>query len=226
MPMVSATCTQCGAALQVSSAKDTAVCNYCGTLFAWNQAIVNNGKEYFDVHAGILTKYNGSVENVVIPKGVFEIAARAFAGLTHLKRVTIPDSVLTIGEGAFWDCHNLAEVLIPSGVCAIRRNAFRETALESVVIPGSVLEIEPCAFSDCIQLRSVTLEEGVKQIGIYAFARCPSLSQIRVPKSLKAIHSNVFNWSHENVSLLCLHCGEKLTLPTPQCKNCSKPKDD
>ena len=55
-----------------------------------------------------------SLKAVIIPRGVTEIGAIAFAGCTELRAVTIPSSVTSIGvgaydenRGAFSDCPSL-----------------------------------------------------------------------------------------------------------------------
>ena len=113
MPMVPAICTQCGAALQVDSAKDAAICSHCGTPFIVEKAINNfnttvhagtviiSGKEDFEIRAGVLMKYNGSVTSVAIPDGIRAIGPGAFAGFKYLERVRIPDSVVEIAPNAF-----------------------------------------------------------------------------------------------------------------------------
>lgn len=52
---------------------------------------------------GVLVKYYGVGGVVVIPDGVVEIAAGAFAGI-QVVSIKIPDSVRRIGAGAFQDC--------------------------------------------------------------------------------------------------------------------------
>lgn len=89
MPWVAAKCTNCGANLEVDSAKDAAICPYCNTAFIIEKAIncynvVNNitagavniygnNLDDFVIRAGILIKYNGASQDVIIPNSVVEI---------------------------------------------------------------------------------------------------------------------------------------------------------
>ena len=61
----------------------------------------------FIIENGVLIKYKGSEEAVVIPDGVTEIGDRAFACCMNLQYVTLPESVTYIGEDAFSECENL-----------------------------------------------------------------------------------------------------------------------
>jgi hypothetical protein len=68
----------------------------------------------FVIENGILKKYTGIDENVVIPDGVTEIGNRAFYWNTKLKTVIIPDGVTSIGDSAFTGCEKLT-IHAPAG---------------------------------------------------------------------------------------------------------------
>lgn len=55
-------------------------------------------------------------ETLIVPEGVTEIKAGAFAGHPWLRKVIIPGTVKVIGREAFWACRYLAEVDIGEGV--------------------------------------------------------------------------------------------------------------
>ena len=60
--------------------------------------------EDFEIVNGVLKKFNGSDENVVIPSSVKHIGEMAFMGSTGLKSVALPEGLLSIGYWAFTDC--------------------------------------------------------------------------------------------------------------------------
>lgn len=66
----------------------------------------------FTVKNGILTKYNGSGGNVVIPQGITSIGYIAFSCCSRLTNITIPSSVTNIGQSAFYGCNGLTSVTI------------------------------------------------------------------------------------------------------------------
>ena len=84
MPIIPLTCPNCGGNLKVDSAKDAAICEYCGKPFIVKDAIINNyiknetiintdsftaeninvySEKEFEIKAGELLKYNGESDN-------------------------------------------------------------------------------------------------------------------------------------------------------------------
>ena len=52
---------------------------------------LTNMEKKFVIEDGVLTNYNGSASNVVIPDGVTSIERFAFSECKHIKKVTIPN---------------------------------------------------------------------------------------------------------------------------------------
>ena len=77
----------------------------------------------FDIKDGVLLKYSGNEEHVVIPAGVTEIGNDAFWA-SNIKSVFIPEGVTTIRNGSFWNCYNLMKIYLPSTLITIEDNAF------------------------------------------------------------------------------------------------------
>lgn len=85
----------------------------------------------------IITKYNGTDPNVVIPSSiddyeVREIADNAFSG-TNIKSVIISNGVEKIGWFAFDNCPKLHSVTIPQSVISIGYDAFGSTGSQVTV---------------------------------------------------------------------------------------------
>lgn len=78
----------------------------------------------FKIQKGVLTKYVGKSEKVVIPSSVTSIGANAFQKCNTVKTVVIPSSVKKIGEQAFLDCTKLSSITIPKSVTSIGDQAF------------------------------------------------------------------------------------------------------
>ena len=78
------------------------------------------------------------VTDLLIPDGVTQISARAFAGCSGLTSVTIPDSVTSIENDAFSCCSGIESISIPDSVTRIGAGAFYENnALSYVFFNGS-----------------------------------------------------------------------------------------
>ena len=102
----------------------------------------------FEIENGVLKKYHGDANAVVIPDGVTSIGDFAFQNCESLTAVKIADSVTSIGNFAFWGCGALASVYIPDGLTSIGDGAFQTCdALAAIDIPESVMHLGRCAFN-------------------------------------------------------------------------------
>ena len=120
-------------------------------------------EQEFEIENGVLKKYSGKSDEVVIPAGVTSIGGWAFYGWSGLKSVTIPAGVTSIGESAFWGCSGLTSVTIPDSVTEIGAAAFWGcSGLTSVTIPDSVTEIGAAAFWGCSGLTSI-IYQGTRE---------------------------------------------------------------
>lgn len=73
----------------------------------------------FNIEDGVLTRYSGTAEEVVVPDGVTTIGKNAFNSNTTIKKVTLPDSVQVIDDYAFIECRNLISINFPEGLLRI-----------------------------------------------------------------------------------------------------------
>lgn len=128
MPFVSAKCTCCGAEITVDDTKEALICEHCNSAFIVEKAIelYNAGQKTveFEIYDGVLKKYNGSSEDVIIPDNVRRIGGGAFAKHNELKSVIIPDSVTEIGDYAFAYCESLSKITCPGYEDQINRVIF------------------------------------------------------------------------------------------------------
>ena len=142
-------------------------------------------------------------ENTVIPDSVEEIGEGAFQDCLGLTRIDIPDSVTEIGYQAFSGCANLTRITVGKGnpVYDSRNdcNAIIETdtnmliaGCENTVIPDSVTEIGINAFCKCVSMTDITIPDSVTQISEYSFSGCTGLTRIIIPDSVTAICSFAF----------------------------------
>lgn len=72
-------------------------------------------------------------KNTIIPDGIVEIYAQAFAGCTGLTSIWIPEGVTVIAPAAFIQCSNLKSISLPSTLATIFTHVFAGcVSLESI----------------------------------------------------------------------------------------------
>ncbi len=79
----------------------------------------------FKIRNGVLVKYLGKDETLILPEEICAIDGHTFVDNETVKKVILPKTLTTIGAGAFLDCYNLEEIFIPKSVTKIERLAFR-----------------------------------------------------------------------------------------------------
>jgi len=72
------------------------------------------------------------------------------------------------------------------------RKALGELIIPAAIEGKSVTSIGIDAFEKCITLTNITIPDSVTSIGRYAFARCSSLTSITIPDSVTSIGRDAF----------------------------------
>lgn len=131
----------------------------------------------------------------IIPYGVTEIKAYAFAGCSLLENIVIPTSVTRIGDSAFYNCSGLKCVIIPASVREIGELAFSGcNHLVHVCIWGQISKIQNKTFLGCTNLRGVLLPKSLVEIGVEAFSKCYNLVAVNIPDSVTKIGEWAFSF--------------------------------
>lgn len=153
-----------------------------------------------------VTKFDGSVKDVVIPEGVETIQSNVFRAKS-ITSVQFPQSLKTIESNAFYDCVGLTAIQLPPLLETIGSNAFGYCSnVPSVEIPASVKTIDSSAFYRCLSLSAITLHEGLEKIGSNAFQNT-AITSIQLPSTLKVLEGGVFN----NTGVTTVHLPENMT---------------
>lgn len=163
-----------------------------------NQALANVSEtkeeqveQDFVIENGVLVKYNGTAEHVVIPNTVTTIGRAAFDSCRNLKTVVIPDSVIEVKTLAFHLCDSMISIQIPDSVKKIGDGAFELCrSLEEVKLPNQLKIVEKNLFYGCRNLKKVEVPDSVVLIEKYSFFGCDSLEILDIPKSVKRIDGN------------------------------------
>lgn len=136
----------------------------------------------FVIEDGVLTKYTGSSEHVIVPYGIRRIGYDAFSNIDFIKSIVLPNSVNTIESYAFYNCTGLTNITLPESIDQILACAFANcTNLRNITIPSKVTVISDSTFAGCVNLKAVSLPDSINEIGRSAFNLCTSLESINIP---------------------------------------------
>lgn len=104
----------------------------------------------FIINNGVLEKYVGSEEKVIIPDSVIKIGERAFEN-SSVKEVSFSGNNLrSIENYAFYGCKNLLNLQIPDGTIQIGDHALSDCEqLRYIIIPESVIDAGEDVLTGC-----------------------------------------------------------------------------
>ena len=173
-------------------------CNQDGVLF-------NKGTtELICCPAGLTGVY-------AIPASVESIGGNAFTGCAGLTSVIIPEGITGIGESAFSGCDNLENVYyggtsdqwnalcadgIADGNESLTSATIHFIGVPDLILPSALTEIGDEAFMGGA-FTFVKLSENSTTIGENAFADCPNLMYIFVPRMNADIDEDAFGTQTE-----------------------------
>ena len=159
----------------------------------WRDQMETENQDFL-IENGILKRYRGNENIVIIPGDVKIISSWAFRKCIHIIDVSIPDSVTEICDGAFQESQRLERVTISGSVSKIGGSAFKWCRnLKSVTLHPGVKMIGSSAFEHCSNLTRITLPDGLEEIGALAFSDCRRLRYINFPDSLTKIGEFAFS---------------------------------
>ncbi len=122
-----------------------------------------------------------------IGDGVTKVPNQMFPGtnITNLEQLSFPETLTEIGYANFGGS-KLTEISFPRSLSKIGDYCFTNCLnIETLDIPGAIVEIGSGSFSGLSNLREVTFHDGLESIADLAFNRCPLLTQLILPSTLK-----------------------------------------
>lgn len=148
----------------------------------------------FIVQKGVLRKYIGHNEIVVIPEGIKEIADSTFAGRSDLRSVVVPEGVKKIGRRCFENCVNLERAALPKSLEGLGGYAFVDChKLKEVYLSDKLKVLGDSAFSECFVMKDVKLPKKIEIIDAFTFKNCDAFTHIVI---LDGVTSIGFNAKH------------------------------
>lgn len=167
-----------------------------------SQGLEHNQLVDFIVENGVLVRYVGDDDTVVIPDNVEEIGSFVFNEKSTIKSITIPSSVRKIGKYAMANCTSLKSIIIPESVIEIEECAFQFSGIEEVSIPASLEEISKSVFSYC-NLKQIVIPGTVKRIGQGAFSGSWTLERVIIEAGVEEIGAEAF-YCNNNLKEVCI----------------------
>ena len=152
----------------------------------------------FEIKDGVLIKYCGHSQDVVVPEGITAIGEGAFKDNKSINLVELPSSLCKIDKFAFLGCVNLSSINLPDSLTEICSFAFSSCymlTLPKKELPQSLISIGEEAFSNCKRLVELVFPSKLASIGARAFFRCESLKKIKLSKSIKFIGFVAFDYT-------------------------------
>lgn len=121
---------------------------------------------------------NSSVEKVVLPEGLLEIAARAFRNCKRLGSIIIPESTVYIKDEAFYNCTSLTRVTLPKEFGGIGRDAFKGTGIETAIFPIGIKRTFGPVYVECDRLTTAIIMEPEMMLNTGEFGKCDKLDTV------------------------------------------------
>jgi hypothetical protein len=174
------------------------------SLYWDGTAVFYDDSVNFVIEDGVLVKYNGWQQYVLIPEEVTAIGDQAFYNNDRIIGVTMMDNVVSIGEESFKDCDNLYFCQLSNTLESIGYGAFNScNNLSSAHLPDTLTSLGAYSYYDCSSLSSVELSSSLEEIYYHTFSHCTSLTNIDIPDSVTIIGFCAFEYctSLKNVTL-------------------------
>lgn len=151
------------------------------------------------------TEGNNTLQEIILPMNLKHIGRKAFMNCGGLYKVTLPEGLKSIADYAFSNCRYLDNILIPASLENMGANPFRYCKMDyfEIASGNDNFDIVDSFLTDISHkiLYSaplkpsgmVSIPEGIEQIYSQAFIRCPLISGVTMPTSLKNIGSWAFS---------------------------------
>lgn len=132
-------------------------------------------------------------ESIALPDGLKRIGKDAFKYTKGLESIKIPNSVELIDDYAFEGAEIIKFSLTPKRFnhTTLGKEIFKNCSkLKEVNIRG-LNKLPSNIFANCESLQKVILGAPMTNIDIDAFVECPSLQEIRLPRTMKRFTGNI-----------------------------------
>lgn len=191
---------------------DTVICCPAAINAAYTlpESVVHVAASAFSVSAVDLTMTN--VRSI----GEYAFEANSLGKYDSNRHYVIPETVEEIGDEAFYRSYSMEQVTIPSSLKQMGEQVFADSPKLKKAIINSPM-IGKGQFRICNNLEIIEIGDSLREIGAYAFHKCPALWYIRMPKAnahFRAIDGVLYSADTAALALYpCKHDGEEFVLP-------------
>lgn len=156
-----------------------------------------------------------SLEAIILPRSVTQIAHSPFNNCYRLKNVSLPNTITGISSYGFYQCGSLESIVLPDsltmlsnsllGTCwalnrfhfspnisAIGDSCFIQVNFKKVTLPEGLPRLNRYVFSGNRFLKEIKIPSTVTMVDYMAFANCTSLETVELQEGLLEIYSSAF----------------------------------
>lgn len=158
----------------------------------------------FIIKSGIVIKYIGKNEIVIIPEGIRELAPCLFWDNQFVKEIKLPNSLVNISGDTFYNCTNLEKVTIPVNVKFMGNNPFAGCPKLNLINESPYFNlIDGVLYNkDFTRLiyypisklnEKYVIDNRCKILGKHSFYLCNNLKELEIPSSVIKLENNPFS---------------------------------
>ncbi len=157
--------------------------------------------EKFVIEDGVLVKYNGHDEDIVVPYGVTKIGTNAFRDCRFAKSITLPEGL----ESLYSNLPPVNKISFPStlnrffaywiNIPTLTEIDVAEDNPDLKSIDGALYSKDGAILYHYCSARAATefaVPHGVEEIGYHAFHGAKNLKYVSLPSTLRTISANGF----------------------------------
>lgn len=158
--------------------------------------------KYMEIKDGVLLRYMGNDENLVISDSVTEIAYTAFMEHNQFESIIIPKTLISITDKIAEQCKakridvdkDNPKYYSKDGCLIDKETNTIVWCYSGCVIPKDemIKKIGNSEFANREDISDIVIPNGVEEIGISAFNNCINLETIHIPGSVLKIGNSAF----------------------------------
>ena len=177
-----------------TAVEKTTYYNPIGRCYSLSNVVVSDEQPNYCFENGLLLSKDRRVlyactnaitsEVFRVPDSIVEIAAYAFSGNNHIKKVICNQILPYISSYAFARNESIQTVEYGDGVMAIHTGAFAESSIEELAISPFIRTIGQGAFCQCFKLKKLCIPATVDSVSTYNLCKqCQSLERFHFAAS-------------------------------------------